>query len=50
MNNDYNGAGSTDLLVNWLYNASAVLGILIFILSATISLIAYRHTTAFKEG
>lgn len=60
MNNNYNGAGSTDLLVNWLYNltfgqqqrynASAVLGILIFILSATISLIAYRHTTAFKEG
>ena len=50
MNNNYNGAGSTDLLVNWLYNltfgqqqrynASAVLGILIFILSATISLIA----------
>lgn len=60
MNNNYNGAGSTDLLVNWLYNltfgqqqrynASAVLGILIFILSATVSLIAYRHTTAFKEG
>ena len=57
---DANGAGSPDLLVNWLYNltfgqqqrynASAVLGILIFILSATISLIAYRHTTAFKEG
>lgn len=60
MNNNYNGAGSTDLLVNWLYNltfgqqqrynASAVLGILIFILSATVSLIAYRHTNAFKEG
>lgn len=56
----YNGAGSTDLLVTWLYNltfgttqrynASAVLGILIFIISAVVSLIAYRHTTAFKEG
>ena len=60
MNNNYNGAGSTDLLVTWLYNltfgqtqrynASAVLGILIFIISATVSLIAYRRTNAFKEG
>ncbi|WP_461225375.1 carbohydrate ABC transporter permease [Lacticaseibacillus suihuaensis] len=60
MNNNYNGAGDTDLLVTWLYNlvfgqtqrynASAVLGILIFILSATFSLIAYRRTNAFKEG
>lgn len=60
MNNNYNGAGSTDLLVTWLYNltfgqeqrynASAVLGILIFIISATFSLIAYRHTNAYKEG
>ena len=60
MNNSYNGAGDTDLLVTWLYNlvfgqtqrynASAVLGILIFIISATVSLIAYRRTNAFKEG
>ncbi|GGV13566.1 carbohydrate ABC transporter permease [Lactobacillus acetotolerans] len=60
MNNNYNGAGSTDLLVTWLYNltfgqeqrynASAVLGILIFIISAVFSLLAYRHTNAFKEG
>ncbi|MDF7682354.1 sugar ABC transporter permease [Lactobacillus sp. ESL0679] len=60
MNNSYNGAGSTDLLVTWLYNltfgqeqkynASAVLGILIFIISAVFSLIAYRHTNAYKEG
>ncbi|WDF82273.1 sugar ABC transporter permease [Lacticaseibacillus pabuli] len=60
MNNNYNGAGDTDLLVTWLYNlvfgqtqrynASAVLGILIFIISATVSLIAYRRTNAFKEG
>jgi arabinogalactan oligomer/maltooligosaccharide transport system permease protein len=60
MNNNYNGAGDTDLLVTWLYNlvfgqtqrynASAVLGILIFIISATVSLLAYRRTNAFKEG
>ncbi|WP_390405413.1 carbohydrate ABC transporter permease [Lacticaseibacillus jixiensis] len=60
MNNNYNGAGDTDLLVTWLYNlvfgqtqrynASAVLGILIFLLSATFSLLAYRRTNAFKEG
>lgn len=60
MNSKYNGAGSTDLLVTWLYNltfgqeqrynASAVLGILIFIISAVFSLAAYRRTNAFKEG
>lgn len=60
MNSKYNGAGSTDLLVTWLYNltfgqeqrynASAVLGILIFIISAVFSLLAYRHTNAYKEG
>ncbi|MFD1430287.1 carbohydrate ABC transporter permease [Lacticaseibacillus mingshuiensis] len=60
MNNNYNGAGDTDLLVTWLYNltfgqlqrynASAVLGILIFIISAVFSLLAYRRTNAFKEG
>lgn len=60
MNSKYNGAGSTDLLVTWLYNltfgqeqrynASAVLGILIFIISAFVSLLAYRHTNAYKEG
>ncbi|WP_056989576.1 carbohydrate ABC transporter permease [Lacticaseibacillus camelliae] len=60
MNNNYSGAGDTDLLVTWLYNltfgqtqrynASAVLGILIFIISAVFSLFAYRRTNAFKEG
>ncbi len=60
MNSKYNGAGSTDLLVTWLYNltfgqeqrynASAVLGILIFVISAVVSLAAYRRTNAFKEG
>jgi len=54
------GAGDTDLLVTWLYklvfgqtqayNMAAVLGILIFIVCATFSLIAYRRTNSFKEG
>ena len=60
MNPNYQGAGSTDLLVTWLYNlvfgqtqrynAAAVLGILIFIVNSSISLVAYRRTNAFKEG
>ena len=60
MNANYQSAGSTDLLVTWLYNlvfgqtqrynAAAVLGILIFIVNAAVSLAAYRRTNAFKEG
>ena len=60
MNANYNSAGETDLLVTWLYklvfgqtqqyNVAAALGILIFIVNASISLIAYRRTNAFKEG
>lgn len=60
MNANYQSAGSTDLLVTWLYNlvfgqtqrynAAAVLGILIFIVNAAVSLVAYRRTNAFKEG
>jgi arabinogalactan oligomer/maltooligosaccharide transport system permease protein len=60
MNPNYQSAGSTDLLVTWLYNlvfgqtqkynAAAVLGILIFVVNASISLVAYRRTNAFKEG
>ncbi len=58
-NSDYYGAGSTDLLVTWLYNLTlstmdynlaSVIGILIFILSAVFSLIAYTRTNSFKEG
>ncbi|MEY8443276.1 carbohydrate ABC transporter permease [Lactococcus ileimucosae] len=60
LNAEYFQAGSTDLLITWLYNltmksipsyniASAI-GIIIFIISATVSLIAYRRTNAFKEG
>lgn len=49
----YKGAGKTDLLVTWLYkltkdsndyNLAATIGILIFIISATFSLIAYART------
>lgn len=58
-NSDFYGAGSTDLLVTWLYNLTvntmdynlaSVIGILIFILSATFSLIAYTRTNSFKEA
>ncbi len=51
-NSNYYGAGSTDLLITWLYNLTlntadynlaSVIGILIFILSATFSLIAYKR-------
>lgn len=50
-NSNYYGAGSTDLLITWLYNLTlntadynlaSVIGILIFILSATFSLLAYK--------
>ena len=58
-NPDFYGAGSTDLLVTWLYNLTvntmdynlaSVIGILIFILSAVFSLLAYTRTNSFKEG
>lgn len=55
----HNGtAGKTDLLVTWLYkltidfkdyNYGAVIAIMVFILSAVFSLLAYRHTGAFKN-
>jgi arabinogalactan oligomer/maltooligosaccharide transport system permease protein len=55
---DYYQAGKTDLLVTWLYKLTvnrkdysfaATIGILVFILSAVISLIAYRKTSAYKS-
>lgn len=58
-NSDFYGAGSTDLLVTWLYNLTvntmdynlaSVIGILIFILSAVFSLIMYTRTNSFKEA
>lgn len=60
VNPEFYQAGSTDLLVTWLYKLSfessqdyklaSVIGILIFILSATFSLIAYTRTNSYKEG
>lgn len=55
----YYQAGKTDLLVTWLYklttgaikdyNYASTIGILVFILSATFSLIAYQRTTSYKS-
>ncbi len=55
---DYYYAGKTDLLVTWLYkltitnkdyNLGAVLGIIIFVILATFSLLTYRHTGSYKD-
>lgn len=55
---DYYYAGKTDLLVTWLYkltvtnkeyNIGAVIGIIIFVILATLSLITYRHTGSYKD-
>ncbi|TVP95652.1 MAG: sugar ABC transporter permease [Acholeplasmatales bacterium] len=53
-------AGGTDILITWLYqltrthrmyNLSAAIGIIIFVLSASISISIYRKTAAYsKEG
>ena len=59
-NGFYKGtAGHTDLLVTWLfaltngtnpdYKMASVVGILIFIISATLSLIVYRNSSSFKS-
>lgn len=58
-NSNFYQAGSTDLLVTWLYNltvtatdynlASAI-GIIIFVISAVFSLLAYTRTNSYKEG
>ena len=51
-------AGKTDLLVTWLYkitinnkdyNLGAVIGILTFVICATVSLIVYRNTGSYKN-
>ena len=53
-----NTAGSTDLLVTWLYklsvdqqkyNLAAVIGILTFIVLSVVSLITYRSSKSYKE-
>ena len=55
---DYYSAGKTDLLVTWLYrltitekdyNLGSVIGILVFIILATLSLITYIRSKSFKE-
>lgn len=57
----YKGAGKTDLLVTWLfkltkdsndYNLAAALGLIIFLISAVVSLITYRRSKAItnEEG
>ena len=55
---EYYCAGKTDLLVTWLYkltsenadyNLASTIGILIFIISATFSLLTYRNTKSYKE-
>jgi len=51
-------AGGTDILITWLYqltrsfrlyNLSAAIGIIIFILSASISLSIYRRTASYRR-
>ena len=51
-------AGATDLLVTWLfklsvdereYNLGALIGIMTFLCTSTITLLTYRHTRAYKE-
>lgn len=54
----YYGAGKTDLLVTWLYkltvnvydyNLASTIGILVFIISAVFSLIAYQNSASYKK-
>jgi len=54
----YYQAGKTDLLVTWLYNLTkdirdynlaSTIGIIVFVISASVSLIAYRNTVAYKR-
>ena len=54
----FKGAGKTDLLVTWLYkltsesknyNYASAIGIVIFVISATISLIVYRRSGAYNN-
>ena len=55
---EYYSAGKTDLLVTWLYkltkekfdySLASTIGILIFILSATLSLLTYTSSKSYKE-
>ncbi|MCF2943152.1 carbohydrate ABC transporter permease [Paenibacillus tarimensis] len=55
---EYNMAGSTDLLVTWLYkltldnsryNIASAVGIIIFLIIASLSIWSYSRTKSFKE-
>lgn len=55
---DYQYAGATDLLVTWLYkltldqnkyNMASAVGIIIFIIIASVSIFSYSRTRSFKE-
>jgi arabinogalactan oligomer/maltooligosaccharide transport system permease protein len=55
---DYQFAGSTDLLVTWLYkltlnnsqfNMASAIGIIIFLIVASFSIYNYRRSRSFKE-
>jgi arabinogalactan oligomer/maltooligosaccharide transport system permease protein len=57
---EYQFAGATDLLVTWLfkislessnrlYNIASAIGIIIFVVIATLSIISFRRTKSFKE-
>jgi arabinogalactan oligomer/maltooligosaccharide transport system permease protein len=55
---DFYYAGDTDLLVTWLYkltitnkdyNLGSVIGIIVFVILATLSLLTYRHTASYKD-
>ena len=57
-NLNYYFAGDTDLLVTWLYNLTitqkdynlgAVIGILTFVVLASVSLLTYRNTASYKD-
>jgi arabinogalactan oligomer/maltooligosaccharide transport system permease protein len=57
-NGNYNYAGSTDILISWIYkltldhgkyNMASVVSILIFVVIATVSIWNFRRTKAFKE-
>ena len=59
-NPDYYNAGHTDILVTWLYNISmgsgvqdyglaSAIGILVFIICATLSLIIYNNSKSMKD-
>jgi arabinogalactan oligomer/maltooligosaccharide transport system permease protein len=55
---DYYQAGKTDLLVTWLYKLTvnskdysyaSTIGILVFVISAVLSLLTYRNTGSYKN-